>query len=383
MEQERKIRVAITQGDTNGVGYEVILKAFADPAILELCTPIIYGSPKIATYHRKALNLETNFSIINSAEDAREGRVNLLSCFDDEVKIELGQPSKEAGEAALKALDRAMTDFRQGYYDVLVTAPINKANIQSDSFHFPGHTEYIETSVGDGKKALMILMSDDLRVALVTTHLPVKDIAKAITKEVIVEKASIFHQALRRDFRISSPRIAILALNPHAGDDGLLGSEEKNVIVPAIEELAEKGIQAFGPYPADGFFGSGMFGHFDGVLTMYHDQGLAPFKTIALENGVNYTAGLPIIRTSPDHGTAYDIAGQGKADENSMRQAIYTAIDVFRNRQNYDEPLKNPLPKLFHEKREDGDKARFAQPRPKDIFKKEKPDTKQETAPES
>jgi 4-hydroxythreonine-4-phosphate dehydrogenase len=290
MEQERKIRVAITQGDTNGVGYEVILKAFADPAILELCTPIIYGSPKIATYHRKALNLETNFSIINSAEDAREGRVNLLSCFDDEVKIELGQPSKEAGEAALKALDRAMTDFRQGYYDVLVTAPINKANIQSDSFHFPGHTEYIETSVGDGKKALMILMSDDLRVALVTTHLPVKDIAKAITKELIMEKATIFHQALRRDFRISSPRIAVLALHPHAGDDGLLGSEEKNVIVPAIEELAEKGIQAFGPYPADGFFGSGTYGHFDGVLAMYHDQGLAPFKTIALENVVNYTA---------------------------------------------------------------------------------------------
>jgi 4-hydroxythreonine-4-phosphate dehydrogenase len=383
MEQERKIRVAITQGDTNGVGYEVILKAFADPAILELCTPIIYGSPKIATYHRKSLNLETNFSIINSAEDAREGRVNLLSCFDEEVKIELGQPSKEAGEAALKALDRAMADFRQGYYDVLVTAPINKATIQSTSFHFPGHTEYIETSVGDGKKALMILMSDDLRVALVTTHLPVKDIAKAITKELIMEKATIFHQALRRDFRISSPRIAVLALNPHAGDDGLLGSEEKNVIVPAIEELAEKGIQAFGPYPADGFFGSGTYGHFDGVLAMYHDQGLAPFKTIALENGVNYTAGLPIIRTSPDHGTAYDIAGQGKADENSMRQAIYTAIDVFRNRQNYDEPLKNPLPKLYHEKREDGDKARFAQPRPKDIFKKEKPDTKQETAPES
>ncbi len=383
MEQERKIRVAITQGDINGVGYEVILKAFADPAILELCTPIIYGSPKIATYHRKALNLETNFSIINSAEDAREGRVNLLSCFDDEVKIELGQPSKEAGEAALKALDRAMTDFRQGYYDVLVTAPINKATIQGASFHFPGHTEYIETSVGDGKKALMILMSDDLRVALVTTHLPVKDIANAITKEVIVAKATIFHQALRRDFRISSPRIAVLALNPHAGDDGLLGSEEKNVIVPAIEELAEKGIQAFGPYPADGFFGSGTYDHFDGVLAMYHDQGLAPFKTIALENGVNYTAGLPIVRTSPDHGTAYDIAGQGKADENSMRQAIYTAIDVFRNRQNYDEPLKNPLPKLFHEKREDGDKARFAQPRPKDIFKKEKPETKQETAPES
>jgi 4-hydroxythreonine-4-phosphate dehydrogenase len=200
--------------------------------------------------------------------------------------------------------------------------------------------------------------------------LAIKDVAQAITKEGIKEKAAIFHQALKRDFRISNPRIAVLALNPHAGDDGLLGAEEKDIIAPAIEELAEKGIQAFGPYPADGFFGAGTYQHFDGVLAMYHDQGLAPFKTIALDNGVNYTAGLPIVRTSPDHGTAYDIAGQGKADENSMRQAIYTAIDVYRNRANYDEPLQNPLPKLFHEKREDGNKARFAV-RPKDQFRKE------------
>ncbi len=370
--EERKIRVAITHGDTNGVGYEVILKAFADPAMFELCTPIIYGSPKTAAYHRKALNLETSFSIINSAQEAKDGRLNLLSCYDDEIKVELGVPSKEAGEAALKALDRAMTDYRAGLYDVLVTAPINKATIQSPIFKFPGHTEYIETSVGDGRKALMILMNENLRVALVTTHLAIKDVSKAITKEGIIEKAEIFHQALRRDFRISNPRIAILALNPHAGDDGLLGAEEKDVIAPAIEELAAKGIQAFGPYPADGLFGSGAFDRFDGVLAMYHDQGLAPFKTLAQDSGVNYTAGLPIIRTSPDHGTAFDIAGQGKAGENSMRQAIYTAIDVFRNRKNYDEPLANPLPKLFHEKREDGDKARFAV-RSKDLFKKEKP----------
>jgi len=358
--EERKIRVAITHGDTNGVGYEVILKVFADPTMLELCTPIIYGSPKAAAYHRKALDLETNFSIINSAEEARDGRVNLLTCFDDEVKIEFGQASQEAGQAALKALDRAMTDYRSGLYDVLVTAPINKATIQSPGFQFPGHTEYIETSVGEGNKALMILMDENLRVALVTTHLPIKEVAQAITKEAIVEKATIFHQSLKRDFRISNPRIAVLALNPHAGDDGVLGSEEKTIIKPAIEELSEKGIQAFGPYPADGFFGSSTYNHFDGVLAMYHDQGLAPFKTLALSNGVNFTAGLPIIRTSPDHGTAFDIAGQGKADENSMRQAIYTAIDVFRNRQNYDEPLKNPLPRLFHEKREDGEKVRFA-----------------------
>ena len=368
--ENKKIRVAITQGDTNGVGYEVIFKVFEDPTMLELCTPIIYGSSKIAAYHKKALNKETNFSVINSAEEARDGRLNLLSCFEDEIKVEFGQPSEEAGGAAFKALDRAMTDFRKGLYDVLVTAPINKATIQSPGFHFPGHTEYIETSLGEGKKALMILMNDRLRVALVTTHLPIKDVATAITKEGIMEKATIFHQALKRDFRISNPRIAVLALNPHAGDDGLLGAEEKNIISPAIEALAKKGIQAFGPYPADGFFGAGTFNYFDGVLAMYHDQGLAPFKTIALDNGVNYTAGLPIIRTSPDHGTAYDIAGQDKADENSMRQAIYTAIDVFRNRQFYDEPLQNPLPKLFHEKREDGDKARFAV-RSKELFKKD------------
>lgn len=380
MEQERKIRVAITQGDTNGVGYEVILKVFQDPAILELCTPVIYGSSKIATYHRKALNLETNFTVINNAEDVHDGRVNLLNCVDDDVNVTLGQPSAEAGQAALRALDRAMTDYRSNLYDVLVTAPINKATIQSPEFHFHGHTEYIETSVGEGHKALMILMNETLRVALVTTHLAIKDVAQAITKEAIIEKATIFHQALRRDFRVSNPRIAVLALNPHAGDDGLLGNEERETILPAIKELAEHGIQAFGPFAADGFFGAGTYDYFDGVLAMYHDQGLAPFKTIALDNGVNFTAGLPIVRTSPDHGTAYDIAGQGKADENSLRQAIYTAIDVFRNRQNYDEPLQNPLPKLFHEKREDGEKARFAQPRPKDMFKKERPEKTDHTA---
>ena len=371
MEQDKKIRVAITQGDTNGVGCEVILKTFADPAMFEICTPIVYGSPKVIAYHKKALNIDTNYSIINRVEEARDGRLNVLTCFDEEVKIELGQPSEEAGKAAFKALDRAMADYQAGLYDVLVTAPINKATIQSPNFHFPGHTEYIESKAGNGDKALMILMNENLRVALVTTHLPIKDISKAITKEAIIEKAIIFQKSLKRDFRISSPRIAVLSLNPHAGDNGLLGTEEKEVIVPAIEELEKQGVQAFGPYAADGFFGSNTYDYFDGVLAMYHDQGLAPFKTIALDSGVNYTAGLPIIRTSPDHGTAYDIAGQGKADENSFRQAIYTAIDIFRNRQNYDEPLQNPLPKLFHEKRDDSEKVRFAIPKAKDMFKKE------------
>ena len=369
MEENRKIRVAITHGDTNGIGYEVILKTFADPEMFELCTPIIYGSPKVAAYHKKLLGLNTQFSIIDNAAEAKDGRLNMLATFDEEVKVEFGESSAMAGEAALKALDRAMTDFRSEYYDVLVTAPINKKNIQSDLFHFHGHTEYIEDCVGEGNKALMILTNGSLRVALVTTHLPIKDVAKAITKEAIIEKATILHKSLKRDFRISNPRIAVLALNPHAGDAGVIGDEEQTTIIPAIEELAEQGIQAFGPYPADGFFGSGQYDKFDAVLAMYHDQGLAPFKTLAVEDGVNYTAGLPIVRTSPDHGTAYDIAGKCVADENSFRQAVYMAIDIFRNRINYDEAYENPLPKLYHEKKDDSEKVRFNIPKPKDQFK--------------
>lgn len=358
--EEKTIRVAITHGDTNGIGYEVIFKTFAEPEMLELCTPIIYGSPKVAAYHRKVLNLETNFSIIDKAEDAKSGRVNLLTTFDDEVKIDMGQASKEAGEAALKALDRAMTDYRSGLYDVLVTAPINKDNIQSNLFRFAGHTEYIESCVGEGQKALMVLMTESLRVALVTTHLPIKDVAGAITKEAIIEKATIFHKSLRRDFCIQKPRIAVLSLNPHAGDAGVIGSEEKEIIQPAIQELEQQGIQAFGPFAADGFFGSHAYNRFDGVLAMYHDQGLAPFKALASEQGVNYTAGLSLVRTSPDHGTAYDIAGKGVASENSFRQAIYTAIDVYRSRLRFDEPLEHPLPKLYHERRDESEKIRFA-----------------------
>ena len=358
--ENKKIKVAITHGDTNGVGYEVILKAFEDPQMLELCTPVIYGSPKVAAYHRNVLGLQTNFTIIEKAEDAKDGKLNLLTTFDEEVKIELGTPAKEAGEAALTALDRAMTDYRSGLYDVLVTAPINKKTIQSSLFHFHGHTEYIESCVGDGSKALMILMNDALKVALVTTHLPIKEVADAITKEAIMEKAVILNQSLKRDFGLTKPRIAVLALNPHAGDDGLLGKEENEIIVPAIKELEGKGVLVFGPYAADGFFGSGNYRHFDAVLAMYHDQGLAPFKTLAQENGVNYTAGLPIVRTSPDHGTAYDIAGKGVADAQSFREAIYTAIDIYRNRKRYDEAGAHPLPKLYHEKRDESEKVRFA-----------------------
>lgn len=246
-----------------------------------------------------------------------------------------------------------MADYREGNYDVLVTAPINKHSIQSDEFHFPGHTEYIEQRVGDGDKALMILLNDRVRVALATTHLPISEIASHLTTEGILEKLRLLHKTLCRDFLITHPRIAVLALNPHAGDDGLLGQEEKDIIQPAIDQANAEHIDAYGPYPADGFFGSAAYEHYDAILAMYHDQGLAPFKVLAMDDGVNFTAGLPIIRTSPDHGTAYDIAGKSQADENSFRQAVYLAIDVWRNRQRYDEAFENPLPKLYHERRED------------------------------
>lgn len=357
--ENRKIRVGITHGDINGVGYEVILKTFSDPTMLELCTPVIYGSPKVAAYHRKAMEIPTNFSIVNTAEDAQDGRVNVVNCIEEELKVELSKPTPEAGKAALTALEKALADYRDGLFDVLVTAPINKHTIQSDTFHFPGHTEYIEERVGDGQKALMILLKGDFRVALVTGHVPVRDIPGMLTKELIMEKMGIFHQSLKKDFGIDNPRIAVFSLNPHAGDNGLLGTEEQEIIIPAMKEMIAKGVQCFGPYPADGFMGSGNYTHFDGILAMYHDQGLAPFKALAMDEGVNFTAGLPIVRTSPAHGTAYDIAGKGIASEDSFRQAVYVAMDVFRNRAWEKEISARPLRKQYYEKRDDSDKLKL------------------------
>lgn len=354
-----KLRVGITHGDINGVGYEVILKAFEDATMLELCTPIVYGSPKVATYHRKAIDCQTSFSIINHANEANLDKLNILACVDDELKVEMGTPSEEAGKAALMALERALADYKEGLIDVLVTAPINKNTIQADNFRFPGHTEYIQEQAGEGQKALMILMRNELRVALVTGHIPVNSISSSLTKELIQEKLSIFEQSLRQDFCIGKPRIAVLALNPHAGDGGLIGTEEQEIIIPALNEMKAQGMFCFGPYPADGFFGSDAFTKFDGILAMYHDQGLAPFKALAMEEGVNYTAGLPIIRTSPAHGTAYDIAGKGVASEASLRQAIYAAIDIYRNRERDEEAHRNPLKKLYHEKRDDSHKLKL------------------------
>ena len=359
MEDDRKIRVGITHGDINGVGYEVILKAFSDPTMFELCTPIIYGSPKVAAYHRKAMDIQTNFSIVNSAADAQDDRLNILNCTEDEVKVELSKPTTESGKAALDALEKALKDYQEGLIDVLVTAPINKHTIQSETFQFPGHTEYIEQRAGNGRKALMILMKGDFRVALVTGHMPVKEIPERLTKELIMDKMTIFHRSLKQDFGIDNPRIAVFSLNPHAGEEGLLGSEENDIIIPAMQEMIAKGVQCFGPYAADGFMGSGNYTHFDGILAMYHDQGLAPFKALAMDEGVNFTAGLPIIRTSPAHGTAYDIAGKGIASESSFHQAIYTAIDVFRNRQIEREIHAHPLRRQYYEKRDDSDKLKL------------------------
>ena len=346
---KKRLKIGITIGDTNGIGVEVILKAVCLPEMMDLCIPVIYGSSKIVNYHRNACNLP-NFQInhTKSAEQLKDNMPNLVECINQEVKVELGQPSKQAGQASFSALEAAVRDLNQGIIDALVTAPISKDNIQSDQFHFPGHTEYLESVAGEGSRALMIMCTADLRVALVTTHLPMAKVPEALTIEGIREKLRLFNDSLKRDFNIDGPRIAVLSLNPHAGENGMLGSEEHDIIMPAMQRsLDEDGVQCFGPYASDGFFGARHYRRFDGVLAMYHDQGLAPFKTIAMDEGVNFTAGLPFVRTSPDHGTGYDIAGQGIANESSLRHAIYTAIDVCRNRANYDESIQNPLPKLF------------------------------------
>lgn len=350
-----RLRVGITHGDFNGVGYEVILKMLDDARILELCTPIIYGSAKIAAFYRKSLELAGPWQPvqINSATDASADAVNIINVIGQEAHITPGEASKEAGEAAFIALERAVEDLKNGHIDVLLTAPINKSTIQSDTFRFPGHTEYLAASAADGSQPLMILFNENIRVALVTTHLPIAKVPEAITTENIVEKLALFNKSLTTDFAVVKPRIAVLALNPHAGEEGLLGKEEKEIIAPAIEKARQMKIHAFGPYAADGFFGNGLYTKFDGVLAMYHDQGLAPFKTLAMDSGVNFTAGLPFVRTSPDHGTGYDIAGKNRASEESMRAALYAAIDIYRSRQAFNEMTASPLPKLYHEKGRD------------------------------
>jgi 4-hydroxythreonine-4-phosphate dehydrogenase len=359
----RKIRVAITHGDTNGIGYELIFKAFEDPMMLDLCTPIIYGSPKVAAYHCDALGIDGNaFSIINTAADAQDGRINLLPVFDEEIKIDLGMPSQEASRAAIKSIDRAITDYKDGLFDVLITGPVDKNNMHVDGFDFPCNEKFIESCLGDGKKGIDLLINGMLRLAFVTDDIALKDVPAAITKENIISKVAAFYTTLRRDFSIESPRIAVLALNPN-DTDAHPGKEEQEAIDPAIQQLSEAGVCVFGPYQAETFFGNGYFTDFDGVLAMYHDQGVAPFKALDPDCNIHYLGGLPLISTSTDMGPRYDIAGQNKADAQAFRYAIYQAIDSFRTRNNFDEPYANPLPKLYHERKDESEKVRFSIPK--------------------
>lgn len=352
-QQSDRIRIGITQGDVNGVGPELIVKVLSNPEILELFTPVVFGNSEV---FRKAAqttgNEDFGIHVIEDAEEISDGRVNFVEVGEKEAPHTPGVPSREGGDAALAALEAASEAMARGEFDLLVTAPIDKNSIQGEKFAFTGHTEYLEDKfVTEGGKALMILAADGLRVSLVTTHIPVSEVASHITKDSVARAIRSFNSALKMDFGCERPKIAVLSLNPHAGDGGLIGREEIEEITPAIEECKKEGIMALGPIPADGLFGSGAYRNFDGVLAMYHDQGLAPFKAIAGAEGVNFTAGLDIVRTSPDHGTAYDKAGKGMADDTSMREAIYAAIDIARRRDRYLEASENPLPIKLQEPR--------------------------------
>ena len=338
-----KLRIGITQGDINGISYEVILKTLIEPKVYEPHAVVLYGSSKVASYHKKNLDLTLNMAVVNTALDAQYGAVSVVNCTDDEVKVDLGQSTSVAGQCSWQALQRAVRELKDGMIDVLVTGPINKHNIQSDQFQFPGHTEYLEQEFGQGRKGLMLMACETMRVAVATGHIPVEEVPSALSQPLILDKIKTLDKSLRYDFAVDKPRIAVLSLNPHAGDEGLIGRQEQDVIAPAIEEARKQNICVFGPIAADGFFGSDNYMLYDGILAMYHDQGLIPFKALSMGHGVNFTAGLPIVRTSPAHGTAYELAGQNLADESSFREALYMACDIYFNRLRYEEMHRNPL----------------------------------------
>jgi len=344
MANNKPIIVGITQGDGNGIGYEVIIKALADPRILESFTPVIYGSSKIFGFYKKLIHnldqMDTN--VISSARDAHPRRINIVNCLPDNIFVEPGQPTPEAAKAAMTSLEWAVKDIRRGDIDVLVTAPINKKAMVNEGFGYTGHTEYLQEAFGV-RDIAMFMVSQTMKVGVVTGHIPLKDVPSSITPEKIISKLHLLNDSLKRDFGVDMPKIGVLSLNPHCGDGGLLGDEEQNIIRPAVEEAVNQGILAFGPYSPDGYFGLGEYSKFDATLAMYHDQGLEPFKALSFSDGVNFTAGLPIVRTSPDHGTAYDMAGRDAADPLSMRASIFTAIDIYRNRIKYDNLLKGKM----------------------------------------
>lgn len=340
---QNKIKIGITIGDINGIGPELIIKTFLDEKMLQLCTPIIYGSSRILSYHRKALNLDDfKYHMLKQDSNPRSDEINVINCWEEEIKLNLGESSKIAGQYSYMAIENAVSDLVSNKISALVTAPIDKYTIANESNKFIGHTEYLQEKF-EVSDSLMMMVAEDFKVAVVSGHIPLKDVASSITTEMIYNKIKIFNTSLREDFNIEKPKLAVLGLNPHAGDQGLLGHEEQEIILPAIEKANKDNIIAFGPYSADGFFGAGSYKNFDGILSMYHDQGLVGFKTISFDTGVNYTAGLPGIRTSPDHGPAFDLAGKNIASLQSFRNAIYMAIDISRNRINYKEMFKNPL----------------------------------------
>ncbi len=342
-EKNRPVRVGVTHGDFNGISYEIMIKALMDNRLYEMFTPVIYGLPRVIGYHRKQLRLtDLNYHVISNSSKIIDRKLNILSLSDEEIKIEFGKSTPLAGQFAYQALETAVKDIKNKKIDVLVTAPINKENIHSQDFPFQGHTEYL-TNRFQVEDSLMLMVSDSLRVGTVTNHLPVKEVAQNITEEKLLSKLNILHESLKKDFLIERPKIAVLGLNPHAGDNGVIGTEDETIIHSTLIKVKKQGMLVFGPFAADGFFGSGKYTQFDAVLAMYHDQGLIPFKLLAENGGVNYTAGLPIIRTSPDHGTAYDIAGKNLASPASMRQAVYLAINIFRNRRQWEAMHAHPL----------------------------------------
>lgn len=341
MEKDEKIKIGISVGDLNGIGGELIIKTFEDKRMLEFCTPIIYASVKSLTFFKRHFQSSFEFNKIQKASQAVNSKVNLVSVWHEDVKINFGEEDSKIGEYAIKSLQAAVEDLKNNQIDVLVTAPINKHNIQSDAFKFPGHTDYLAQELeGD---SLMFMVSDDLKVGLLTDHVPVSEVSTQITAELIEKKISIIHNSLVKDFNINKPRIAVLGINPHTGDNGVIGSEDDTVLRPTLETLKNKGQFVYGPYAADSFFGSKNYKNFDAIIATYHDQGLIPFKTLAFGNGVNYTAGLNKVRTSPDHGTAYEIAGKGVADISSFKEAIFSGITIFRNRKMNQKLTQNPL----------------------------------------
>lgn len=343
MKKDEKIKVGISIGDLNGIGPEIILKTFEDSRMLEFCTPIIFASIKTMSFFKKHISSEINFHGLNEGDQIIDGKMNVFNVWKENPPIEFGKEDASIGSYAIKSLEKATQKLKDGTVDVLVTAPINKHNIQSESFKFPGHTDYLAKELGG--KSLMFMVTESLKVGLLTDHVPVKEVAQHITEQLIFEKIEIIYNSLVVDFKIFKPKIAVLGINPHAGDSGVIGNEDDEILRPALAKIRESGKLVYGPYSADSFFGSNSYKNFDAIVASYHDQGLIPFKTITFGQGVNYTAGLSKVRTSPDHGTAYEIAGKGEADESSFKEAVFMAIQIFNNRSEFEEISKNPLKK--------------------------------------